>query len=144
MAAEPQLFSSDKFMKWLAIFFGLFIVVIVVLADTRHLGFLYPVYNFPFGDKVGHFFLFGLLSLVVNLNVLVPASGPLVQSQVENKHKVVKASLILALFVGLEELSQRWFPARTSDLFDLSASYLGIAFFAFSALKIKARRPHLK
>jgi hypothetical protein len=53
---------------------------------------------------------------------------------------VIKASLILAIFVGLEELSQRWFPARTSDLFDLLASYLGIASFAFLALKIKARQ----
>jgi VanZ family protein len=127
-------------MKRLAIFFGIFIVVIVVLADMRHLGFLYAVYDFPFGDKVGHFFLFGLLSLVVNLSVLGSASGPLIQSQVDNKSKVVKASLILALFVGLEEFSQRWFPARTSDLFDLSASYLGIAVFAFVALKKKTRR----
>jgi len=127
-------------MKRLAIFFGLFIFVIVVLADTRHLGFLYAVYDFPFGDKVGHFFLFGLLSLVINLSVLGSVSEPLIQPQVDNKRKVVKASLILALFVGLEEFSQRWFPSRTSDLFDLSASYLGIAFFAFVALKIKTRR----
>ncbi len=39
-------------MKRLAIIFGLFIVVIVVLADMRQLGFLYAVYDFPFGDKV--------------------------------------------------------------------------------------------
>ena len=123
-------------MKWLAIFFGLFIIAIVILADTRHLGSLYTIYNFPFGDKVGHFFLFGLLSLVVNLSVLESESG----LQPEFQRKAVKTSLILALFVGLEEFSQRWFPARTSDLFDLSASYLGIAFFAFIALKIKAKR----
>ena len=123
-------------MKWLAISFGLFIFVIVVLADTRHLGFLYAVYDFPFGDKVGHFFLFGLLSLVVNLSVVGSASGP----KTEIQRNIVKASLILALFVGLEEFSQRWFPARTSDLFDLSASYLCIAFFAFIAMKIKATR----
>jgi polysaccharide biosynthesis protein VpsQ len=127
-------------MKWLAIFFGLFIIAIVILADTRHLGFLYAVYNFPFGDKVGHFFLFGLLSLVVNLSVLGSVPG----LQPELQRKAVKTSLILALLVGLEEFSQRWFPARTSDLFDLLASYLGIVFFAFAALKIKARRSHLK
>ena len=123
-------------MKWLAISFGLFIIAIVILADTRHLGFLYVIYNFPFGDKVGHFFLFGLFSLVVNLSVLGSASG----LQPELQRKAVKTSLILALFVGLEEFSQRWFPARTSDFSDLSASYLGIAFFAFIAMKIKATR----
>jgi VanZ family protein len=127
-------------MKWLAILFGLFIIAIVILADTRHLGFLYALYNFPFGDKVGHFFLFGLLSLFINLSVIGSASGLKGQPPVENKKKVIKASIILAVFVGLEELSQRWFPARTSDLFDLLASYLGIASFAFLALKIKARQ----
>jgi polysaccharide biosynthesis protein VpsQ len=63
-------------MKWLATLFGLFIIAIVILADTRHLGFLYALYNFPFGDKVGHFFLFGLLSLFVNLSVIGSDSGP--------------------------------------------------------------------
>ena len=124
----------------MALLFGLFIIVIVILADTRHLGFLYALYNFPFGDKIGHFFLFGLLSLFVNLSMIGSASEPKGQPPVENKNKMIKASLILAVFVGLEELSQRWFPARTSDLFDLLASYLGIAFFAFLALKIKATR----
>ncbi len=77
-----------------------------------------------------------MLSLVVNLTVLGSDSGP----QTDNQRKIVKASLIIALLVGLEEFSQRWFLARTSDLFDLSASYLGIAFFAIVALKINVRR----
>jgi len=132
----------DKLMRLFAIFFGIFIVVLVILADTRHLGFLYRIYDFPYGDKVGHFLLFGLLSLVVNLSVLgsgSPSSAS-VQSNTDTIRTVIKTCLILALFVGLEEFSQRWFPSRTSDLFDLSASYLGIAFFALLAFKIKTRR----
>jgi len=56
-------------MKRLAIFFGVFIVVIIILADEGKLGFLHAVYDFPYGDKAGHFILCGKLSLVVNLSV---------------------------------------------------------------------------
>jgi hypothetical protein len=136
----------DKFMKLLAISFGILIIIIVILADTRHLGFLYPVYDFPFGDKVGHFIIFGLLSLLVNLSVLGTGapSDSSTPASAETKRTVIKTSLILALIVGLEEFSQRWFPSRTSDWFDLFASYLGIASFAYLAIAIKTKRSLLK
>jgi VanZ family protein len=118
--------------RW-AIFFGLFIVVIIILADTRHLGSLGRIYDIPFGDKVGHFFLFGLLSLVVNLAVFEP------RPKQEPSRLALITSLILALFIGLEELSQIWIPSRTSSVFDLIASYLGVAFFAWCAVRIKSR-----
>jgi VanZ family protein len=133
-------------MKRLAIAFGIFIVIIVILADTRNLGFLYSIYDFRFGDKVGHFLIFGLLSLVVNLSVLETGSpsDASTPASLETIRSVIKTCLILALIVGLEEFSQRWFPSRTSDWFDLSASYLGIASFAFLAIAIKTRRSLLK
>jgi hypothetical protein len=133
-------------MKSLAISFGIFIVIIVILADTRHLGILHPVYDFPYGDKVGHFLIFGLLSLLVNLSVLEIGS-PSDASTSANPGTIrtlIKTCLILALIVGLEEFSQRWIPSRTSDWFDLSASYFGIASFAFLAFTIKTRRSLLK
>jgi hypothetical protein len=123
--------ASLFFMKRWAIFFGLFLVAIVILADEGRLGFLHALYDFPYGDKAGHFVLFGLLSLVVNLSVFEarPAS--------DFKRLAVITSLILALLIGLEELSQIWFPARTFDLLDLAASYLGVAFFACLAVRLK-------
>ncbi len=45
--------------------------------------------------------------------------------------------LILAVLIGLEEVSQMWVPARTFSLLDLSASYLGVAFFAWLAGRVK-------
>lgn len=127
-------------MKRLAIFFGIFILIIVILADTRHLGNLYALYDFPFGDKVGHFFLFGLLSMAINLSILGSELQPDPSIRPNIIHKVIQASLILALFVGIEEFSQRWFPSRTSDVFDLLASCLGITFFAVMAFMINKMR----
>jgi len=118
--------------RW-AVFFGLFIVVIIILANTRHLGSLGRIYNIPFGDKVGHFFLFGLLSLIVNLAVFEA------RPKQEISRLALVTSLILAFFIGLEELSQQWIPPRTSSVFDLAASYLGVTFFAWCAVRLKSR-----
>lgn len=118
-------------MKRWAIFFGLFLIIIVVLADTRHLGDLGEIYNFPYGDKVGHFVLFGLLSLVVNLSVFEA------RPNADRKRLAVITSLILALLIGLEEISQIWFHTRSADVFDWLASCSGVAFFAWLAVRLK-------
>ncbi len=110
--------------------FGVLIITIIVLADTRHLGFLGQLYDFPYGDKAGHFLLFGLLSLLVNLAVL---EQPHAQ---QPGNMALRASMVLALLIGFEEFSQRWFPGRTSSWADLAASYLGVGLFAWAALKI--------
>ncbi len=120
-------------MKRWAIFFGLFLVIIVILADTRHLGDLGVIYNFPYGDKVGHFVLFGLLSLAVNLSVFEA------RPNTDRKRLAIVTSLILAFLIGLEEISQIWFPTRTADIFDWLASCFGVALFAWLALKFKTR-----
>jgi hypothetical protein len=48
-----------------------------------------------------------------------------------------RTNLILALFIGLEEYSQRFFPARTADIFDFLASCAGVTFFAWLAYRLK-------
>jgi VanZ family protein len=121
-------------MKRWAVFFGLFILLVIILADTRHLGALGKVYDFPGGDKVGHFVLFGLLSFVINLSVF--EARPLA-SLADKKRLALITSLLIALFVGLEEYSQRFFPVRSSDIFDFLASCAGIACFAWLAVKLK-------
>jgi hypothetical protein len=42
------------------------------------------------------------------------------------------------LLVSLEELSQLWMPRRNPDIFDLLASYAGIAAASMLALALKA------
>ena len=121
-------------MKHWAILYGVAIIVIVVLADTRHLGFIGAIYDFPFGDKVGHFLLFGLLSLSVNLAAFEA------RHHVDRWRVALMTSLVLALLIGLEELSQRWIASRTFSLFDLATSYLGVASFAWLAIRIEIRR----
>ena len=124
-------------MKWLAILFGILVVVIIVLADAgtlpRYLG---PFYDFPNGDKVGHFLLYGVLVFLIDLTFF-QALPPLSSLGTRRKLLAVKCGLILAPIITVEEFSQQYFSHRTFDLIDLTFSYLGVIFFSWLALKIK-------
>ena len=119
-------------MKWITILFALFIVLIIYLADLgtlpHYTGFLNKI---PYGDKAGHFNLYGILTLLLDLTLFrsLPSRSP--------KLIAVASGLILALLIGLEELSQQYFSSRTFDLVDLTASYLGVISFSWSALRVR-------
>lgn len=117
-------------MKWLTLLFTLFIILIIVLADTGNLGILAILYRIPFADKLGHFILYGILILLIDLTLLrsIPARS--------RSGIVLLSGLTLALLIGIEELSQQYFSNRTFDLVDLSASYLGVFFFSLLALRM--------
>jgi len=121
-------------MKWLAFLFGLFILAIIVLADKGSLGILGVVNRIPFGDKAGHFILYGILTLLIDLTLI--RSRP----DLSPNLIVLRCALILALLIGLEEFSQQYFPKRTFDLVDLTFSYLGVIFFSWVALKMDYHR----
>ncbi|MCP4140576.1 MAG: hypothetical protein GY755_09855 [Chloroflexi bacterium] len=121
--------------KWLSTLLVVFALFIVVLTNSGNLPrSIKNLYNFPNGDKLGHFLLMGLLSLVLNWTALV--------SRVDKKPASVvwAVSLTLTFFVTLEELSQKFFPRRTFSLLDLLFSYAGIALFAWLAYFFYARR----
>jgi VanZ family protein len=118
-------------MKWIALFFALFILLIIVLADAGRLGMFAWITRMPLGDKAGHFILYGILTLLIDLTFLgsLPARNRILPAAI--------SGISLALLIGLEELSQQFFTARSFDLVDLTASYLGVLFFCWVALRIK-------
>ncbi|HNB41069.1 MAG TPA: VanZ family protein [Anaerolineales bacterium] len=119
-------------MKYLAILFTLFILAIIILADKNALPpFIHAIYDFPNGDKAGHFILFGLLNFILTLTFL-RALPNRTRSRV-----ALSVGLILALAITLEEFSQRYFSSRTFDLIDLTASYIGVLVGGWIAFRIK-------
>ncbi len=108
-------------MRYFAALFLAFIIGLIVLADADLLpDFINAIYDFPNGDKVGHFVLYGLLNFFITrafLSSLPTRRGGWV---------TLSVGLILALFVALEEFSQKYFASRTFSLLDLTASLLGI------------------
>lgn len=116
--------------RWSAILFALLIILIIILADTGGLGFLRFLNRIPYGDKLGHFVLYGILTLLLDLALY--RSLPLLDRRLLS----LRTALILALLIGLEEFSQQYFPNRSFDLVDLAFSYLGVIFFSWLALKM--------
>ncbi len=118
-------------MKYITVRFVIFIAVVIVLADRGQLGFIYFLYDFPHGDKLGHLILFGLLNFFLTLTFLraLPQFNP--------KLTALSIGLTLSLFIGMEEYSQKFFANRTFDLIDLLASYIGLTAGSWLALNIK-------
>ena len=123
-------------MKWLAILFAFLLLVIIVLADMGALPrYLQLMKDLPYADKAGHFILYGILTLLVDLAFF--------RSRPNRSRELltVTSGLILALLIGLEEFSQQYFVDRTFSLMDLAASYLGVIFFSWLALRIARLDP---
>jgi polysaccharide biosynthesis protein VpsQ len=105
--------------RWIAVGFAIFLAMIIILADYRHLpSFITMLYSFTYGDRVGHFVLFGLLSFLLRIAFPVPCFRAL-------KRNIPVLTLILALFIVAEEISQIFIPARTFSWGDLLASLTG-------------------
>ena len=107
----------------LAVSFSAFLAWIIYLANTGSTSFFFKlVQGTPYGDKIGHFILFGFLTLFVNLALRM--------KQVRfGKAKIPVGTLGVLLFVALEELSQGFIPARTLDMKDFIADIAGIVVF---------------
>ncbi len=120
------------FMKYISILFTIFIISIIILADNGNIPpFIRSIYDFENGDKLGHVILYGLLTFFITRTFL---------SSLPSKSRswvTLSVGLILALGIALEEWSQQFFSARTFDLIDLLASFLGVLVGGWVAFKIK-------
>ena len=120
------------FMKYIAALFTIFIIVVIVLADRDAIPpFIKALYDFENGDKFGHFILYGLLNFFVTLAIIRALPN-------RNSSRVaLSVGLILALIVAAEEFSQQFFSARTFDLIDLAASFVGLLVGGWTAWHLK-------
>lgn len=109
--------------KWLT---GLFIIILILIVIIANLGLgseYFPfIYNVPGLDKVGHFFLMGTLSFLVNFILKAKKINIL-------SLDILIGSLVVIVVVTLEELSQLFLIYRAFSwldlLFDLGGIFLG-------------------
>lgn len=104
--------------------FSMFIAWIIYLADTRqHCIFFDLVRRMPYGDKIGHAVLFGVLSLGATLALKLKG--------LNLGRGIVPYGALLIFTIALgEELSQYFIPGRTIDIADLTADLCGITICA--------------
>ena len=119
-------------MKYIAALFFAFIIGLVILADADLLpAYVHVIYDFPNGDKLGHFILFGLLTFFITRAFL---------SSLPSRPRgmvTLSVGLTLAFFIALEEFSQKFFATRTFSYLDLLASFLGQLVGGWVAYNIK-------
>ncbi|ESP93082.1 MULTISPECIES: VanZ family protein [Pseudoalteromonas] len=97
-----------------------FICYMVYLANTGgHSIFFELVQRLPYGDKIGHFVLFMVLSSLVNAAWKFKTRRFL-------GWRVYQGSLFVLLFVVIEESSQLFIPSRSFDPLDFLANLLGV------------------
>lgn len=113
----------QKTLLCITFLFIAFVFWIIFMANTGQDMWLFEITRkVPFGDKLGHFFVFGSLTLMANL----ATRGKLISVK---SGSIYWGSLAVIIFVTLEELSQYFFATRTLDLFDYLANLIGILCF---------------
>jgi VanZ family protein len=104
------------------VLFFIFIIWIIVQAD---LGidnpFVQFVHQIPWGDKIGHIFIFACLTFLLN-HALSYASFKLFRV------KLLTGSMLIFCFALAEEFTQLFFPTRTFDFGDILSDLVGIIF----------------
>lgn len=125
-----------KFTVLLTAMFAVFIGWVIYLADTGQKSIFFDLVRIiPYGDKIGHFFLFGLLALGANLAL---------------KRRGISAGRIFVPFgaivifgvVIVEEFSQKLMPGRTFDVNDMLASLAGVILFSLVPLGRRLKKRH--
>ncbi len=107
----------------LAVSYVVLLGVIVILANVGWDAWVFSVAAaIPYGDKIGHIVLAGVLSFVVNRTLRCRTVSFL-------RRSVLLGSAIVAGLVLLEECSQLWIAERNVDIWDLLADFVGIHLF---------------
>ncbi|MBV6647302.1 MAG: VanZ family protein [Cyclobacteriaceae bacterium] len=110
------------------ILFFSFICWLIYQADTDQENLLMNIAeSIPWGDKIGHFFLFGGLAFLLNQTLRfrrfsLYAFRPLL------------GSVLVIIFCLIEEFTQLGFPSRTFDWLDMMSDAAGIFFLSHSPL----------
>ncbi len=108
---------------------------VIICADRRQLGgFFRWVNGIPFGDKAGHFFLIGVLALLLNHALSYRVH------RIRDGHWQL-GGLVVFLIITVEEFSQLWFSSRTFDLGDLAANAVGVLAAEWIARRRKRSEP---
>lgn len=114
-----------KIISTISVSFFVFIGWIIYLANTGQKSIFFDlVARIPYGDKLGHFCLFGCLTLAANLLLKFRRVN-------FNNVPIYTGTVLVFLFVLIEELSQHFIPNRTLDGVDLIADIIGIILFNF-------------
>lgn len=126
--------SRTNLLTFLAGLFFVFICYIIFCADTgQSVLFVKQVRHLPYGDKVCHFLLYGILAFLVNLafnnkTVLIM------------RRPFLLGSIWVLFFAIAEEFTQLFLVHRSFELIDIICDVLGIALASVFVRRISLPR----
>lgn len=110
-----------SFAFYISILFICFMIWVIYMANTGQNNILFQfIREIPHGDKLGHFFLFGIFTFVLNIGI---------GNKTCFNNKFLLGTVFILLFAIVEETSQYWITTRTLDGIDLIADISGIILF---------------
>ena len=120
---------------WLSCLLGvvLLMVIFIIAHDSKATWFFATVGKIPYFDKVGHFFIMGLISLCAVAGLAHRLPFPPWRSSF-----IVMGCVFL--LSTIDELSQAFIPSRTFSFADLTASILGIIFLGLIGHRISRQK----
>jgi VanZ family protein len=111
----------------LLVIYGLMVTVIALMADLGIAAWVFEIAAMlPFGDKLAHMLLAGLLSFLLNNALHCRISSIL-------SVNMLTGNLIAYLLVLMEEVPQYWITTRNLDIKDVLAAIVGIHLFGVLA-----------
>ncbi|WP_168926907.1 VanZ family protein [Shewanella donghaensis] len=120
-----------KYFLLMGLSFTVFIAWIIFQANTGGNNIFFDImHGVPYGDKFGHFGLFGTLTMFA---IIISRFSYFRVGRL----KIYYGALVISVFVICEEVSQAFIPSRTFDLVDLVAGGIGIALFTLLTIKLK-------
>jgi VanZ family protein len=108
-----------------------FIILFIYWANTSHENVVFEwVESIRYGDKIGHFCLFGGLAFTANAAFRFKCISL-------GRFNVLLGAVGVASFAVIEELSQYFIAVRSFDLWDLLSGIVGIFVFSICSVWIK-------
>ena len=121
----------NKLIPFFAAAFFCFIIWVIYLANTGQSSVFFQfIASIPYGDKLGHFCLIGLLTLIMNFAFKL-------KSFKVCSMELFLGTMLVVTFVIVEEFSQYYIPNRTFDLF---ANFIGIILFNLMTIYFRKYR----
>ncbi|WP_260680576.1 VanZ family protein [Thalassotalea sp. PS06] len=110
-------------MSVLALAFFAFVLWVIYLANIGNNNVVFQwVAQTPYGDKLGHLFIFGFLTLITNASLKFKTVSL-------GRVNTYLGTLLVSVFVLAEEFSQGFLPTRSMDIQDVIADAIGIIIF---------------
>jgi len=115
---------ANKLRILLPLVFFIFISFIIFLADTADHNFAFRLLgDVPYGDKIGHVVLYGVMALLLNYGLKFKSYKLL-------GFNMQLGAIIVFVFAVIEEGTQYYIPSRTFDLYDIFGDFIGVILFS--------------